>query len=442
MNAVQINTKSNLLRRQVKKYLRHLNFEEYSKISKFIESIDLEYTDIKEDRVLLERTLDLSSKELLEKTKNLEILLAKNIKINEKLEHSRSNLQSIINNLWEWLIVVDSNKKVILANYKASFLSGYTIEEIIWKKYDLYLRFLLEGKKIDNFILSNLETDKEYVFEKWIILKWKNKEIPIFVTSTPLQKYYWDDGKTAYIIIFRDATKQRELENLKNDFLSVASHELRTPMTVIKGYISLLAKWTFWIVTDKQKIYLEKIQKNTKNLIDLVNDMLDINKLEAGKMDFFYENVNLKKLIKEVIYEMREIYYDKNISLGYDIIDEIEINSDYKKIKQVLINLLSNSYKFTPKNWKVFVELEKSKDNKNIIISVIDNWAWIEKKDLKRLFQKFTQVWSHLNKTEKWTWLGLSISKKIITWLWWDIWIKSTYRKGSTFFFSLKINRY
>gem|GEM_PF-4596992 len=78
--------------------------------------------------------------------------------------------------------------------------------------------------------------------------------------------------------------------------------------------------------------------------------MLDINKLEAGKMDFFYENVNLKKLIKEVIYEMREIYYDKNISLGYDIIDEIEINSDYKKIKQVLINLLSNSYKFTPKN--------------------------------------------------------------------------------------------
>ncbi len=440
MDILKIKTKSNLLRRQIKKYLKNLTPEEFSKLSKFIESVDMEYADMKEDRTFLERTVDLNSKELWEKNKKLEDILEKNIKINEKLENSRFHLQTIIDNLWEWLMVIDSDKKIIMANNKASFLSGFLTWELIWKKYDENIKFLLEDKKSENFILSTLEEGKEYVFYKWVNLRWRNKTIPIFVTSTPLKDYYWDDKKTAWVVVFRDATKQRELENLKNDFLSVASHELRTPMTVINGYIWLFIKWKLWEVTENQKKYLEKIQSNTKNLIDLVNDMLDINKLEAWKMDFTYTDFNLKHLIFETISEMQELYSNKNISLEFSV-DNLKINSDYKKIKQVIINLLSNSYKFTPENWEVIVKTNISKDKKNVIISVIDNWIWIEKENIKKLFKKFTQVWSHLNKTEKWTWLWLSLSKKIIGWLGWKIWVKSVYEEWSIFYFSLIIKK-
>jgi len=425
-----------LLKRQIRKHLKGFNWINSEKLWDFIKSIDLEYFDSKEDRELLERSLDLSSKELSLKNEKLADILEKNISIKEKLEESKSHLRTIIDNLWEWLIVIDSDLNIIVANLKASFLSNYSVKSIVWEKYDNNIKFINNNIKSD-FILDTLEKWEEYSFNRNITLVWNNREIPIFVTSTPL-KNYWSDWKTACAVVFRDATKEIELSNMKNEFLSVASHELRTPMTVIKWYVSLLIKWKLWEVTDKQKTYLEKIQWNTKNLIDMVNDMLDINKLEAWKMEFNLSDFNLKELVEETTMEMQDLFSKKDLWLSCEATN-ISINSDNKKIKQVLINFLSNAYKFTDEGWKVKTKLLVEKDK--LYVSVIDSWRWIQKENIDKLFKKFSQVWSHLNKTEKWTWLWLSLSKKIIEWLWWEVWVKSIFWEWSEFYFTLPLKK-
>lgn len=438
MDKINPKLKSSLLKRQIRKHLKEVKSDDFEKLSAFIYSIDEEYDSIAEDRELLERSLDISSVELSKKNEQLVDVLNKNIEINENLEKSKKNLKLILNNLWDWVIVINCEKNVIMFNNKASLLSGYSESKIIWKKYNDFVKFISEDNNIiiDDFISNTLNNEEEYSFDRNIVLVWNNKKIPVFITSTPIKNY--SSKWTACVVVFRDATKEREIENMKNEFLSVASHELRTPMTVIKWYVALFLKWILWDINDKQKLYLEKILNNTKNLIEIVNDMLDFNKLEAGKMQFYYEEFNVKELIEKNISEMLDLLSNKKIKID-SLLDDIFIIWDKKKISQILINFISNAYKFTPDNWEIFVKLEKSKDERYFIISVKDSWIWIKKEDIWKLFKKFSQVWNHLNKTEKWSGLWLSICKRISEAMWWSVFVESVFWEWSTFWTKIPI---
>lgn len=438
MSWLNLTLKSSLLKRQIRKHLRGFEEKDFDKIDKFIYSIDDEYNNTREDRELLERSLDISSNELSRKNEQLVNVLTKNIEINESLEKSQNNLNLILNNLWDWVIVVNFKNEVIMFNSKASLLSGYSSSTIIWKKYDDFIKFTSDDKSvvIEDFILNTLNNEKEYSIDRNVLLVWNNKKTSVFITSTPIKNY--SSKWTACVVVFKDATRERELSNMKNEFLSVASHELRTPMTVIKWYVALFLKGILWDLNDKQKLYLEKILNNTKNLIDMVNDMLDVNKLEAGKMEFLYEKFSVKELVEKDISEMLDLLNNKKIKIDSSLEDIFAV-SDKKKITQILINFISNAYKFTPENWEIFVKLEKSEDDISFIISVKDSWIWIKEEDISKLFKKFSQVWSHLNKTEKWTWLWLSICKRISESMWWEVFVESVFWKWSTFWIKLPI---
>ena len=232
----------------------------------------------------------------------------------------------------------------------------------------------------------------------------------------------------------------KELDKLKDDFVSIASHELRTPMTVINNYSSILASETFGTINKKQRRFIEKILNNTKRLIGMVNDLLDVSKLEANKMNFDLKKFNIAQETAEIVEDMEPLFGEKPVNIEYNNITSkkrIYVNADPEKTHQVLINLLGNAFKFTPK--KGTVTLSLSLKEEFVQISVKDTGIGIPKKHMDEIFEKFSQAHETLKRDYEGTGLGLAIVKKLIKGMGGEIWAQSTEGKGSTFSFTLPL---
>jgi len=230
----------------------------------------------------------------------------------------------------------------------------------------------------------------------------------------------------------------KELDRFKTQFLSITTHELRTPVTPIKIQIGLLLESYFGKITEKQKKSLTMILRNTLRLDSLIADILDISKIQGGKLKFVLEKTDFAYCIKNSIESVIIFANEKNIALTTKIAKLPKFNSDRNRLIQVITNLLYNAVKFTPENGKIIIEAEKQKDK--ILVKVKDTGVGIEGKNLKKIFEPFLQAKSSYKLKDKGTGLGLAICKGIIEHLGGKIWVKSEVGKGSTFYFTLPLN--
>ncbi len=232
----------------------------------------------------------------------------------------------------------------------------------------------------------------------------------------------------------------QELDQSKNKFISIVSHELRTPMTVINGFTDFLLSEKFGELNGKQKEFLGTISRNTTELIKLVNKILDISRLESGKLVFESRDILLPEFLIEATSEFRVLCLQKDITISFENPQNVRcfIKSDPFRIKRVLMNLISNSCKCTPKGGTVVVILEPCpKAGQSVQISVKDNGIGIPKEDQKYIFEKFHQVENSLRKSYTGTGLGLHIVNLIIARLGGSIWFESKKGEGTCFTFSL-----
>lgn len=231
--------------------------------------------------------------------------------------------------------------------------------------------------------------------------------------------------------------KLKKLDQIKDDFLSIASHELRTPMTVIKGYSDFLLSQRFGSLNDQQQDFLKKIFTNAENLILLVSKMLEVSALEAGKIKFEKKTVALKPFLKDIVEEFYLVCKAKNISLKFQCEKSFDpfIITDPEKIKQIMTNLLGNAYKFTPEKGSIAVSLLKI--NKYVKIDVRDTGIGIPLEEQKNIFKKFQQGKNYLRQAFSGTGLGLNITKGFVEHLGGSIWIESEKGKGTCFSFTL-----
>jgi signal transduction histidine kinase len=237
-------------------------------------------------------------------------------------------------------------------------------------------------------------------------------------------------------------SKLRELAEMKEEFLALTTHDLRSPLTVISGVISFFTSGRLGELSPEQKNMVSMMERNTHNLIELVNDLLDASKLESGTMRLDLTSFDLR----EVINELREtmllpLAKEKEIELVETFPADLPfVKADRAKLRRILLNLLSNALKFTQKGGRVEICAEP-KEQEHIRISVSDTGVGIAPEDVTRLFDKYEQTRSRATRGEKGTGLGLYITKQLVELHGSQITVTSEPGKGSTFSFTLPIKK-
>jgi len=232
----------------------------------------------------------------------------------------------------------------------------------------------------------------------------------------------------------------RELNKMKDEFVSIVSHDLRSPLTGIMLCSDMFLMKIFGELTEKQKEAVQSIKKATQHLTKLINNLLDLAKIEAGKIELHKLKGKIGGAVKESINAMQFNAHEKKIDIKLNLPEaEPEINADWLKIFQVMNNLIGNAIKFTHEGGSVTINVIYSQDGAEV--SVADTGQGIAEDDIPLIFDKFRQVKSKATRGEKGSGFGLAIAKNLIKLHGGRIWVESEVGKGSTFYFSIPINQ-
>lgn len=230
----------------------------------------------------------------------------------------------------------------------------------------------------------------------------------------------------------------KRLQELKDEFVFVAAHELRTPVTAIKGYLSLILEGSAGQISAQAKKFLEQTQRSNDRLNQLVNDLLEIARSEAGRLEIKVEPVDIEEPIKSTQDELKPLADEKKISISTALLDVMpKVMADSGRVKEVMVNLVGNSIKYTQEGGKIEI-LSEQKDGM-LITHVRDNGFGMSKEAQTKLFEKFYRVQTDKTKNIQGTGLGLFIVKQIIEKMGGKIWVNSEEGKGSVFSFSLPL---
>ena len=249
--------------------------------------------------------------------------------------------------------------------------------------------------------------------------------------------------KTRTLQLEQEKIKVEKATQAKSDFLANMSHELRTPLNAIIGFSDMLKNGMAGELTDRQVEFIHDINESGEHLLSLINDILDLSKIESGNMELEISEINLEELIERASVFIKEQAFSNKLKLSVETDNNIgAITADERLLKQVLVNLLSNAVKFTPKGGHITVKTKKvlgESESENMVeISVEDTGIGIKEKDFEKIFEPFKQAESVMTKNYQGTGLGLAICKDIIEMHGGKIWVESEWGKGSKFSFTIQ----
>lgn len=287
-----------------------------------------------------------------------------------------------------------------------------------------------EYRYLSNKALKDLKTrGSSDVYEKEYITK-SGKRIPVLLAESRI------DSKSEICIGFvLDISKQKEIEKRKNEFIGMASHELKTPITSLKILTQFLQQKMMAHQQSEPSKYLEKINKQVDKLTDLINDLLDVTQIQAGKLKLKKTLFNLDELVQEVSDEIQSVTTTHKIVLQTE--SKTTILADSSRISQVITNLITNAIKYAPANTEIVVSTNEK--NNNAVVSVQDFGHGIEEKYQESIFEQFFRINENDNTTYPGLGMGLYISKEIIARHQGKMWVESQKGRGSSFFFSIPL---
>ncbi|WP_052402758.1 PAS domain S-box protein [Methanococcoides methylutens] len=367
-------------------------------------------------------------------------------KAEKDLRESEYKFKTLFENANDAIYLTGLNGQLLEVNQVACDQLGYTRSELIQMK-PQDIDSIDDLAEIEDRIDQLLQHDNT-IFETVHIRK-DGSTFPVEINIRLID--YME--KKAILGISRDISKHKKAEEAmlnsklaaeaanqaKSEFLTNMSHELRTPLNSIIGFSDILCRESFGSLNETQKHYIYNVNKSGKHLLELINDMLDLSKIEAGKMELFPEEFVVLDTINGIKTTMMPLAKKKEIDLkcSSNIEDSI-IVADVLKFKQIIYNLVSNAIKFTNKGGSVTIGLDRS--DEQISIFVEDNGLGISQNDQKKLFDPFIQVDSSLSKEYSGTGLGLVLTKYFVEMHGGDVWVDSEVGKGSTFGFSIPTN--
>lgn len=351
----------------------------------------------------------------------------------EALAKDLEKFKLAVDNVSDNIIISDPAGTVIYANRAVEKVTGYKPEEAIGKKSGVLWKAPMP-QEFYKKLWETIKTQKK-IFHGEIQNRRKNGEIYTAIISiSPIL------SKTGDILFFvaieRDITREKEIDRLKDEFVSIASHELRTPLTAIDGLVSMILDGEYGPTNSNLKQPLEDINISSERLIHLVNDLLDLSRIKAGRMKYTLSDFAINDIINESVHLLHPLAEQKGLQLVSMVREPILVQADCDKVKEVLNNIIGNSLKFTDRGT---ITVSAKKVEQTIVIYVADTGIGISKEDQVKLFGQFQQIELDKNRPPG-TGLGLHISKELVINMGGDMWLeKSKLGKGSTFAFSLPL---
>ena len=350
--------------------------------------------------------------------------------IKSKIEEVNTNklrLEAVLLSMFEGVIVIDKSGSIILINQALKELlqiqenpSGKTTIEII------------RNADIQDIADSVLKRPSGVLSKEISLLS--PVERSLMVHATPVIR----DGKNeAAVLVFHDITELRRLERIRKDFVANVSHELRTPASNIQGYAETLLQGA---INDKEnaKEFLGIIHADSQRLAALINDLLDLSRIESGKVTLNLENHNLQDIIDNTYNKVSKSVKEKRIKFSAETADNAKtIYCDRDKMAQVLLNLVENAVKYTPADGEITVK--SSKEGGSIKIEIVDTGIGIPEEHIPRIFERFYRVDKARSRELGGTGLGLAIVKHIVQSHSGEVWVNSIPSKGSTFSFTIPV---
>lgn len=370
--------------------------------------------------------------------KTLDVIFIKEQESRRIAEEGQAWLQTILQQLPVGVLLVDAKGHDLQGNRQ--------LEKILGRKAHAYLevsnykseKTTKNGKALASKefpIVRALVRGETIRAEEMEYLRDGDKEVSLRVNAAPIRNK--NRQIIAAVSTFYDITEEKELERRKDDFVNMASHELKTPITSMKLYIDLLISRIKESGDEHAMKTLGSIKKQTEKLQELVSDLLDVSRIQTGKLQFSKEEFELGDLIQETIDILGET--TRKQTLEFKIKSPITVYADRFRIYQVLTNLITNAIKYSPAGSTITIDVKKMKDK--ALISVADQGIGIEKDQQKKIFERLYQVSDPYEKTFPGLGMGLYISKEIIRRHRGTIWVESQKGKGSTFYFTLPLKK-
>lgn len=361
-----------------------------------------------------------------------------NISLFHDLAGEKNQLQILVDNMPEGVFTTDRQGRVLTWNEAGEKITGWTADEIIgrscaaflqcqtvdlvWCASQCPLRVAMDGQKRYDSGLASV-----------FVVTRTGEKIPVFITSAPITD---ESGAiTGSILVFRDITKEKEIEQVKEDFLATITHDLKSPLASIMGYTELLRNPRVGPVSDTQIEFLEAIARSSKTLQILIDNILESTRMESGQMVYNQAPFGLQGLMDEVREMFLPLISPKQLKLEFSVAGDLQVFGDREKLKEVFVNLLSNSVKFTRDHGSIKVRAQHEADTELVRIQIEDSGKGIAPDQLHRLFLKFSQVKGERGGTG----LGLYIVKKILEAHGQTVRVTSTPGVGTTFIFTLPL---
>lgn len=370
-----------------------------------------------------------------EKEKNLNEITS--ALIQTKVE--KDKIDAIVQGIGDGVFVLDKNLEIILFNKKASQISGFKPKDVLGKKYSDVLQFISEktGEINDSFVREAFSTGLvQKMTNHTVLVKKDETRVAVADSCAPLKD---KSGEIiGCVVVFRDVSREREVDKVKSEFVSVVSHQLKTPLSGIKWISELMLGGELGELNKKQKEFLSNIYFNNERMIKLVNDLLDISHIETGrKFNIVRRKVDVVKIVGQVLEDNKKLAKEKNISIikCAGAPNKLIMKLDDSKIEQVFANLINNAIKYSKKGGKIRISCEHK--NGQVIFKIKDNGIGIPEEQQKKVFSKFFRAENAVANETDGTGLGLYIVKAIAEAHGGKIWFNSKKGQGTTFFFSL-----
>lgn len=360
-------------------------------------------------------------------------------------ESQSSLAEMALKNIHDGVIITDALGVVQFINPAGERMAGIEARQALGLDYGLVLKLEnKEGRMLsenENPVVQAMRTGQELdKFQATLVVGQSDKRLPVSLSVATV-------GNTNRVITFRDITKELEEEGEQAEFVSTASHEMRTPVATIDGYISLALNPQTATIDDRARGYLESAHKVSRHLSQLFQDLLDVTKLDDGRMRAYLAPVDLTDLVKTIAAEYATRAQEAGLNYNFGAKDLPDLNDNHQIsqvvygfvdenfMREIMDNLIENAIKYTPSGGSIYINVRG--DNDRALINVTDTGMGISSDDLAHIFQKFYRADNSDTRTIGGTGLGLYLVKQRVEAMGGRVWAESAFGEGSTFYVSL-----